>query len=467
MPTHYLAVDIGASSGRHILGWLDDGVIRLEEIHRFENGMVEKNGFKQWDVDHLVAEIVAGLRRAGERGTRPVSMGIDTWGVDYVLLDRDDKMVGPPVAYRDARTEGVIPKVYDIIAEEELYARTGIQKLLFNTVFQLYAVRQDHPEWLDRAESMLMMPSYLGYRLTGVKANEYTHASTGQLLDAEKREWDWQLIDTLGFPRRIFSALHMPGEKVGPLAASIRDAVGYDLDVVLPPTHDTASAVLALPDPTADAIYLSSGTWSLMGIELASPDCRDACRRKSFTNEGGYGRTIRFLKNIMGLWIIQNLRKELAPGKSFADLTAMAEQGMDFGSIIDVNHPSLFAPKSMAQALRDCCREACGSTPADANQLLACAYNSLAKSYADTVEEIEGLSGRTFDRIYIMGGGSQDRLLNSLTARYTQKEVHAGPVEATAIGNILSQMLRDDAFPDVASARAAVRDSFAITKISQ
>lgn len=457
--TCYLAVDIGASSGRHILGRIDNGAIKLEEVHRFENGATEKNGRLVWDTERLFREIVTGLRRCRELGRQPKSLGIDTWGVDFVLLDRDGGMIGDAVTYRDARTQGMDKEVFKIIPEEELYRRTGIQTLIFNSIYQLHAIKKQNPDQLARAATFLTMPDYLNYLLTGVRRNEYSEASTTQLLGAATRDWDRDILKALGIPEHIFNRIEKPGARLGRLLPTIREEVGFDCEVVLPPCHDTESAVLALPASGDDGIYLSSGTWSLMGVERSEPDCRPECLRSDFSNEGGHNG-VCFHKNIMGLWLIQCLRKELAPDLDFVSLTRMAEKGLSFPGIVDVNASAFLAPDSMAEALRTCCAETGQGTPSSPEELLACAYNSLAECYAKTAEEVEALLGRNYARIHIMGGGSRDGLLNRLTAARTGKPVLAGPVEATATGNILAQMLADGVFSGLSAARQAVAASF-------
>lgn len=310
MATYYLAVDIGASSGRHILGHMENGKMVLEEVYRFENGMVKKGDELCWEYDRLFKEIVAGMKKCKELGKVPVSMGVDTWGVDFVLLDKDENVLGNTVGYRDHRTEGMDEEVYKIISLEDMYARTGIQKAIFNTVYQLMAVKKQHPEYLEQAETMLHVPDYFHYLLTGEKTCEYTEASTGQLLNPETRDWDYELIDMLGYPRRIFQKLIMPGTVIGNLTDALKEEVGFDLQVVAPATHDTGSAVLAVPANDDDFIYISSGTWSLMGLERETPDCSKKSCEMNLTNEGGYGGKIRYLKNIMGLWMIQSVRHE-------------------------------------------------------------------------------------------------------------------------------------------------------------
>ena len=311
MATYYAAVDMGASSGRLILGHMENGKMELEEIHRFENGMVKKDGELCWEFDRIFKEIVIALKKCKEIGKVPVSMGVDTCGVDFVLLDKDDKVLGNTVGYRDHRTEGMDEEVYKYIPLDELYARTGIQKAIFNTVYQLMAVKTKHPEYLEKAETLLHVPDYFHFLLTGQKTCEYTEATTGQLVNAETKDWDYEIIDRLGYPRRIFQKLIMPGTVVGHLTEELQKEVGFDLEVVAPATHDTGSAVLAVPANDDDFIYISSGTWSLMGIERKTPDCSPKSCELNFTNEGGYDGRFRYLKNIMGLWMIQSVRHEV------------------------------------------------------------------------------------------------------------------------------------------------------------
>lgn len=456
--TYYLAIDLGASSGRHILGWLDGGKIRIEEIHRFPNGTVERDGQLVWDVDGLFREILAGLEKCRETGRIPVSLGVDTWGVDFVLLDADGRRLGEAVSYRDGRTAGMDDEVLSIVGEVELYRRTGIERLIFNSIYQLYAVKKQRPDLFARAEAFLTMPDYLNYLLTGVMRNEYSEATTTQLVDAHTRDWDWELLDTLGFPRRIFQEIAHAGTVLGGLRPEICERLGFDVRVALPPCHDTEAAILALPDVSGDVIYLSSGTWSLMGVERGAPDCREECLRAAFSNEGGYGGRICFHKNMMGMWIIQSVSRELPGNPGYDEVIAMAEAGK-CDSRIDVGAPEFLAPESMIAAIRAQCRAGGGIEPASHADVLACAYGSLADSYANTAREIERLTGREYSTIHIMGGGSRDRLLNRLTGERTGKRVAVGPVEATAIGNILSQMLADGLFPSLDAAREAVGSS--------
>ena len=456
-PTYYLAVDIGASSGRHILGHIENGRLILEEVYRFANGMQKKDGHLVWEIDALAAHVKKGMRVCLEMGKIPSFMGIDTWGVDFVLLDKDGKRLGDAVGYRDGRTEGMDAVVSRAIPENELYARTGIQKQPFNTVYQLTALREEEPALLDRADRLLMIPDYLGYTLTGVKANEYTNATTGQLVNAETGDWDYELLERLSIPTEILGALTPAGSVLGSLLPEVREEVGYDLTVMLPATHDTGSAVLAVPTNSDDAIYISSGTWSLMGIERFTPDTSEASRARNFTNEGGYERRYRYLKNIMGLWIIQSIKKELKE-YGFSELSEMANAGTP--TEIDVDDPRLLAPESMIEAVK----AVAGKTEMPIEDVLASVYHGLAACYARTAREIEEMTGKRYPVIHVIGGGCRDDYLSHLTREKSGKRVFAGPVEATAIGNILAQMLGRGVFSSVREARECVARSFDVSE---
>ncbi|WOO39131.1 rhamnulokinase [Anaerocolumna sp. AGMB13020] len=462
MQNYYLAVDIGASGGRHILGSLDNGKLQLEEIYRFENGLIEKEGYLCWDLDQLFQEILNGLKKCKAADKIPVSMGVDTWGVDFVLLDTEDKVLGPTVGYRDKRTAGMDDEVYKIIKEEQLYHRTGIQKQIFNTIYQLTAVKTKSPEILQKAEALLMIPDYFHFLLTGKKAQEYTNATTGQLVNPVTKDWDYALLDKLGIKKEIFQKISLPKTSLGNLRREIKEEIGFDCEIVLPATHDTGSAVLAVPASDDDYLYISSGTWSLIGIERMEADCREESRLANFTNEGGYDYRFRYLKNIMGLWMIQSVRHELEDKYSFAELCAMAEESSSFPSIVDVNAPVFLAPDNMTQAIKDYLKASGQKVPETIGELAACIYNSLAASYSNAVKEIEALTGRSFRRIHIVGGGSNADYLNQLTADHTGKDVCTGPSEATALGNILAQMLKTDVFEDIIEARKCVYDSFGV-----
>ncbi|HIX64347.1 MAG TPA: rhamnulokinase [Candidatus Mediterraneibacter colneyensis] len=459
MEKYYLAVDIGASSGRHMLASMKDGKMQLEEVYRFPNGMDNRNGTLCWDVERLFTEIKNGLKKCKEIGKIPVSMGIDTWGVDYVLLDKDDKILGDTVGYRDSRTEGMDGKVYEIISQDDLYARTGIQKQIFNTIYQLMAVKQSHPEYLEQAETILMIPDYFHYLLTGVKKNEYTEATTGQLISPKTNDWDYELIDMLGYNSKMFLPVSMPGTVVGDFTEEVQKEAGFNCTVVLPATHDTGSAVLAVPTNDDDAVYISSGTWSLMGIERKEADCSMASMKANFTNEGGYDHRFRYLKNIMGLWMIQSVKKEFTEDLSFAQICEMASKET-IPSIVDCNDDCFLAPKSMIEAVQKFCRDTDQQVPETVGEISSVIYNSLAKCYGDTVKEIEDITGKKYSTIYVVGGGSNAGYLNELTAKYTGRKVSAGPSEATAIGNIIVQMLRDGVFASLPEARTCVKESF-------
>ena len=459
MERYYLAVDIGASSGRHMLASMKDGKMQLEEVYRFPNGMDNKNGTLCWDVERLITEIKNGLKKCKEIGKIPVSMGIDTWGVDYVLLDKDDNVLGDTVGYRDSRTEGMDEKVYEVIPQDDLYARTGIQKQIFNTVYQLMAVKESHPEYLEQAETILMIPDYFNFLLTGVKMNEYTEATTGQLISPKTNDWDYELIDMLGYNSKMFRPVSMPGTVVGDFTEDVQKEVGFNCTVVLPATHDTGSAVLAVPTNDDDAVYISSGTWSLMGIERKEADCSMESMKANFTNEGGYDHRFRYLKNIMGLWMIQSVKKEFTEDLSFAEICEMASKET-IPSIVDCNDDCFLAPESMIEAVQKFCRDTDQPVPETVGEISSVIYNSLAKCYGDTVEEIEAITGKKYSTIYVVGGGSNAGYLNELTAKYTGRKVSAGPSEATAIGNIIVQMLHDGVFASLPEARTCVKESF-------
>ena len=461
MEKYFLAIDIGASSGRHILGSMKDGKIVLEEVYRFWNGMDNIDGSLCWNVDRLFKEIIAGMKKCKEIGKIPVSVGIDTWGVDFVLLDRNGRILGRTVGYRDHRTDGMDAEVYKIIAEEELYARTGIQKAIYNTIYQLMAVKQQNPEHMDAAAAMLMIPDYFHYKLCGKKVQEYSEATTTQLVNPQTKDWDYELIEKLGFNRKMFQKIQMPGTEIGSLTKEVREMVGYDCKVVLPPTHDTASAVMAVPSNEEDTCYISSGTWSLMGVERTDADCSKESMQANFTNEGGYNGKITYLTNIMGLWMIQSVRGQLAPDMSYGELCEQASRET-IPTIVDCQDDSFLSPDDMVEAIKDYCRKTNQQVPETLPELACVIYNSLAKCYADKLKEIEKLTGVKYDRINIIGGGSNAVYLNELTAKYTKVPVHAGPGEATAIGNILAQMIPNGIFADLTQARECVAESFGI-----
>lgn len=463
----YLAIDIGASSGRHLLATLEGGIITTREIYRFPNGVRNYDGSLCWDSEAIFAEILNGLKACKSLGIIPTSVGIDTWGVDFALLDANQRLLGPTVAYRDQRTAHAYETIDAIISPEELYTATGIQRQSFNTICQLIALKTTQPELLNRAQTLLMMPDYFHWRLTGVVRQEYTNATTTQLVNATTGEWDRSIIHRLGLPDHLFGTLSMPGETVGVFSKEIEEIVGFNSTVVLPPTHDTASAIVAVP-AQSDALYISSGTWSLLGAELSHPVTSAMARERNFTNEGGYQHRFRFLKNIMGLWMLQSVKKEFeAEGNNqlpFAVLSSEAKRSL-VHTLIDCNDSTYFAPTSMREAIREGCRKVGGAVPETPGDFASVIYRSLANRYAQSVAELEQIVGKRYDTLHIVGGGSQDNLLNTLTAEATGKQVWAGPTEGTALGNLAVQMIAHGRFASLAEAREAIRRSFDVHQV--
>lgn len=462
MTKYYLSVDIGASSGRHILSHVENGKLVLEEVYRFENGMEDKNGSLIWDYKKLFANVLEGMKECKKIGKIPVSVGIDTWGVDYALIDADGEVIGDVYAYRDGRTDEPIKKLHKKIPFETLYERTGSQFQIYNTIYQLYTDKLSGK--LEKAERFLMMPDFFNYLLTGVMKNEFTNASTTGLLSAKTRKWDMHTIKEIGLPEKLFVELSDPATLVGELKPEIEKEVGYQLKVVLPATHDTASAVIAVPEINRP-LYISSGTWSLLGIESPVAISTTDALNENFTNEGGYARSTRFLKNIMGLWMIQCVRREYGKKYGWGDFVTMAKAVKDFDSIVDVNDRSFLAPESMIDAIKEYCRKTNQKVPETPGEIALCVYDSLAVCYDKAVKTIEKITGTTFDVIHVVGGGCQNGYLNELTAKRTGKQVVAGPVEATAIGNALMQLLYDGAVSSVNEAKELVKNSFDVEYI--
>lgn len=479
---YHLAVDIGASSGRHILGHLENGRIILEEVYRFDNIQLQKDGHDCWDIKALWNHILAGLSACKAAGKAPATMGIDTWAVDFVLVDETGCPVGDAVAYRDARTEGVQEHLEStgVLSFAHHYACTGIQYQPFNTAYQLAALKAEHPEQLEQAHRLLMIPDYFNYLLTGRMVNEYTNATSTALVNAVDKTWDDALIATLGLPRKLFGPLQMPGTSVGHFTNAVQQAVGFDCEVLLPATHDTASAFLAVPARDNRSVYLSSGTWSLLGVENAAPITTPESMAANFTNEGGYAYRFRYLKNIMGLWMIQSVRRELngvayVAGKqqrtaaqkqwSYAELEAAARSCEDFSGRVDVNDSRFLSPVSMVEEVKQACAETGSPSPETVGEVMACIYHSLADCYAAAIQQLQALTGNTYTAIHIVGGGSKDSYLNTLTAKAAGLPVYAGPTEGTALGNLLVQCLAWGEFDDLTAARAAIHTSFPITEV--
>ena len=447
----------------------------LEEIYRFDNLQIRKNGHDCWDTDNLWKGILEGLKACKAAGKIPETLGIDTWGVDFILLDDQDQQIGDAVAYRDSRTDGMDRLVEEKISPEMLYTRTGIQKASYNTVYQLMALQQEHPEQLQKAAYLLMTPDYWNFRLTGIKSNEYTIASTTNLLNARDKNWDREIIAALGLPDRIFHDVSMPGTVVGKLSPAIAQEMGFQTTVIMPATHDTGSAFLAIPARDDNAVYISSGTWSLLGVENMVPITTEESRLQNFANEGGAWGRYRYLRNLMGLWMIQSIRRELngvsyVQGKenrtrsekqwSFPDLIAEAKTAQNFRSWVDIQDERFMAPDSMMEAVKSYCRDTNQEVPESIGEIMQCVYLSLSRCYAREIESLQKLTGKRYTSINIVGGGCQDTYLNECTARATGLTVFAGPIEGTAIGNLIVQMVTAGEFTDLAQARASVRSSF-------
>ena len=455
--TYHLAIDIGASSGRHILGYIDNGRLKLEEIHRFENYITNQNGTLVWDIEHLVSEVKKGIAKCKEIGKIPCTVAIDTWGVDYVLLDESKQEILPAVSYRDSRTNRVINKVESIISAEELYLKTGIQKQNFNTIYQLYVDYLSGK--LDNAKYFLMIPAYLSYKLTGVIKNEYTNATTTGMVNADTKQWDDEIIEKLSLPKHLFGTLDTPCTVIGNFTKEMQDYAGFDSTVIFAPSHDTASAVCACPIDD-NSVYISSGTWSLIGVESLNPIVNEKSMAANFANEGGIDYRFRFLKNYMGMWLFQNVKKNLNNEFSYDDMMRLAMQSKRF-EMIDTNAPDFLAPENMINAIRSYLKNE--SIPIEV--VINSVYHSLAQSYKNAIDEIEKLAGKTIDNVFIVGGGSKDTYLNKLTAQYTGKKVVTGLSEATATGNLLSQIMYDKKI-SLAQARNIVKNSFDIKEIN-
>ncbi|MEH7130746.1 rhamnulokinase [Neobacillus drentensis] len=463
MTKYSIAVDIGASSGRLILGYLENGLLKLDEIHRFENKIIKKGDSYCWEADKLFQEIKNGLKKCKELGIKPDSIGIDTWAVDFVLLDENDQPLTEAVSYRDPRTDGMMERVFEKIMKERLYLETGIQFQKFNTIYQLYSIKQNSPEILDKAKSFLMIPDYFNYLLTGKKANEYTNATSTQLVNAFTKKWDHDLLDVLGINKEMFHDIKTPKTILGTLKEELVSELGFDLQVILPATHDTGSAVIAVPEEN-ETIYISSGTWSLIGVENYFPICVTKALDYNFTNEGGIDYQYRFLKNIMGLWMIQEVRRNYNNEYSFAELVDRAREAKDFKAVVNVNDDRFLKPENMVQEIMNYCVETGQPIPSTPGEVAKCVYDSLAVSYLDAVNEIEEIFEKRFEKINVIGGGCQNEMLNQLVADVTKKEVYAGPVEATAIGNIVAQLMALDEIQDIKEARTIIKKSFEVKK---
>ncbi|HBG5346061.1 TPA: rhamnulokinase [Clostridioides difficile] len=458
---YYLAIDIGASSGRHIISYINNGKLEIEEVYRFENNLIEKDGYFCWDISRIFSEIKNGIKKCIEIDKIPGSMAIDTWAVDFVLLDEKDTILGNCVSYRDNRTDGMMEEAFKIIDKNELYLKTGIQFQKFNTIYQLLAIKNQQPDLLEKAKSFLMIPDYFNFLLTGKKVTEYTNATTTQLVNVTTNNWDEEIINKLGFDKTLFGKIKTPKTILGSLKKELVEELGCDLEVILPVTHDTGSAFMSTPVKNR-SILLSSGTWSLLGVELERPECKLEALDYNFTNEGGYEYRYRFLKNIMGLWMIQEARKYYDSKYSFTELVEYARLSKGFKSIVDVNDDRFLNPENMVKEITKYCIETNQTEPQTVGEVAYCIFNSLAKSYSKSINEIEEIIGEKLETISVFGGGCQNELLNELIAKESGKKVLAGPVEATALGNIICQLIAKNELNDLEQARDIIGNSFDI-----
>jgi len=452
-----LAADIGASSGRVMLGVYKDGQISLDEIHRFNNGPHMIQGQACWDIDFLFEQVVIGIEKALDAGHDIDSMGIDTWGVDFVLIDKDGNRLGEAVSYRDARTNDVYDLLIKKLSKKFIYAKTGIQFLPFNTIFQLAALNKQQPEWIQDVDKLLFIPDYLNFKLTGVKHCEYTNATTSQLIDCQTKLWDPELLQSVGISNKWFIEPALPNRLIG----SYLSKNNHQVPVASIASHDTASAILALPTNENNVVYISSGTWSLIGIESEKAINTPLAKTLNITNEGGAESRFRVLKNIMGLWLIQKVQKE-CEHFSFTELVSLAEQAKPFSCLIDPDHISFLNPTSMIDAIQTFCSETNQYIPKTEGEIARCIFESLAFQYRRVWLELCELKGEAISCIHIIGGGIQNKLLNQLCADACGISVTTGPVEASAIGNLCGQLIALDEIKSVWEAREVVAHSFSI-----
>jgi rhamnulokinase len=463
----YLAVDLGAESGRVMAGVWTGSTLRLEEMHRFPNGPVTLAGTMRWNVMQLWAQIQHGLALAGKKYPRAiVSVGADTWGVDFVLFNRRGEMLGQPFHYRDARTNGIMEKAFKVVPRADIFAKTGLQFMQLNTLFQLLALKRQSPELLEATDHLLFMPDFIHWALCGSKVAEYTIASTSQCMNPRSRTWAKDLLTRFGLPTGVFPKVVAPGTELGSLRLEIASQTGLArAKVVAPPAHDTASAVAGVPTAktgTANWAYISSGTWSLMGVELAKPSLSKRTSELNLTNEGGLDGTCRLLKNIMGLWLVQQCKRSFdARGRQFdyEELAALAAKSTPLRSLVNPDDPRFLNPPDMVKAIQDYCRETKQPIPRTEGELVRCDYESLALKYRQVLGWLEQLTGSRIEVIHIVGGGSKSRILNQFTADACKRPVLTGPVEATALGNLLTQVRASGELSSLSEMREVVRKS--------
>jgi rhamnulokinase len=477
---NYVALDLGAESGRSVLGSLADGKLTLEERHRFPNPTGRMRGHLCWNLMAQWEEIKTGVRKAAagdprdEQSKRPTlhGIGIDTWGVDFGLIDDDGDVLGNPVHYRDSRTDGMLEKAFAKVSKEKIFEATGIQFMQLNSLYQLLAMSEQAPRMLAAAETLLFIPDLFNYLLTGVRKSEFSIATTSQMYDPRKKTWATDMLTQLGLPTRILPEIVPSGTSIGQVARHVAEECNVGrVPVIATACHDTAAAVAAVPaDPSVAAgqwCYISSGTWSLMGVELNEPVINAKSLAYNYTNEGGVGGTIRFLKNIMGLWLVQECRRHFAREgyeHSYAELTAMAARSKGFGAVINPDHKPFLSPGEMPLKIDQFCKETKQRGPHTRGDYIRTCLESLALTYRKTLEGMEDVLGKKVSVIHIVGGGCQNELLNQMTADACKRPVVAGPVEATAVGNILVQAMATGDVKSLADARAVVRNSFEVKR---
>jgi len=467
----YLAVDMGASSGRHVVGRFDGRKITLEEVYRFENGAVDVGGSLHWDLLGQWSHVLAGLRAAGARvDDRIESIGVDTWGVDFGLLGKDDVLLGNPYHYRDSRTDGMMDQAMSVVPREEIFGHSGLQFMQFNTLYQLFAMKRAGSPLLDVARTFLMIPDLFHWLLTGRKCNEFTNATTTQFYDPVKGRWATELLEKLELPTGLLADISPPGTNLGPLRPNLAADTGLSGNVVLPGTHDTASAVMAVPAASRpgarpDWCYVSLGTWALMGVESPQPVVNDKVMELNFTNEGGVGDTIRLLKNICGLWLVQECRRTWnQTGRSWdwEDLNRLSAAAKPLVSFIDPDAPDFMAPKDMPRAIREFAQRTGQTVPEDEGAVLRCALESIALKIRHVLGMCEELAGGRIETIHVVGGGTQNQQLCQAAADACGRRVVAGPIEATAIGNLMMQAVAAGDVASIAEAREVIRESFSV-----
>ncbi len=470
----YLAIDMGASSGRHIVGHFDGKRLNLEEVYRFENGPVEMAGNLFWNFPGQWGHVAAGLQAAGALyGSAIRSVGVDTWGVDFGLLGRNDTLLGIPACYRDPRTDGAMERAFQTVPRDEVFANTGLQFMQFNTLYQLLAMKWAGSPILEHAESFLMMPDLFHWLLSGVKSNEFTNSTTTQFFNPLTGDWAKPMLEKFGLPTHMFAPVSQPGSTLGKLTPAVAKASGLSAaDVVLPGTHDTASAVMAVPTSRpsgqTDWCYISLGTWALMGVETEKPIVNEKVAALNFTNEGGVGNTMRLLKNISGMWLIQECRRvwNQSGGRNWdwEHLNALAANAPSLVSFINPDERDFLSPTDMPEAIRQYCSRTGQTVPQTEGAVLRCALESIAMKFRVTLEMCESLTGTKIDTLHIVGGGTKNRQLCQAAADACGIRVVTGPIEATAIGNLMMQAVASGDVSGIRQAREVIRDSFEVVE---